>query len=123
MLNRDQFKEIYKKYNNGAFGHWEKAYDAYCATLALEAAKDSFAPSKETQVNLVPCQQKGNNPMHDYDNDCPGCVPVKSSRASAGAGVIINSSPVVETAEEQRKYLTDRALDIIEDKTSELREK
>jgi len=73
----------------------------------------TLAPLEE-QVNPVPCQEKGNNPMRDYDSVCDcNQGQLYKTKATAGAGVVINAPPIVETAEEQRKFLTRRALDTI----------
>lgn len=52
-----------------------------------------------------------------------GSIFGKSNTANAGAGIILNAPAARDTAEEQRKYLGRRALDVLDDKLRELREK
>jgi hypothetical protein len=98
------------------------------ADLALEAAGDFFAPTTTcTSLNQVPCQQ-GNNPMYIEDM-CP-CVsadpwapkkkptPTSAAAGAAVAALTINAAP--DTAQDQRKYLSERVYSIKYTKNNEI---
>ncbi len=112
---------------DGNMTNFQNYYQTYKQWFDSNKLDPRYLAPLSTGCNEVP-PQKGNNPMYNsmpsfLDGcDCEICNPPKKQTV-AGASVNINAPAQPDVPEEQRKFLSRRALETIASKVQKMRDK